>query len=235
MVRLNKFIANAGVCSRREADVLIESGIIKVNGKTVKDLGTKISPNDKVQYDSQTLKVEKKYYVLLNKPKDYITTTDDPYSRRTVMFLVKNACHERIYPVGRLDKNTTGILLLTNDGELAKKLTHPKHNITKIYHVKLNKNVSKGDIVKISNGINLDDGLIKVDDIAFVKGADNKREIGVEIHSGKNRIIKRIFESLGYKVLKLDRVDFAGLTKKDIPRGKWRHLSNTEISFLKMK
>ncbi|MCF8367643.1 MAG: rRNA pseudouridine synthase [Bacteroidales bacterium] len=235
LIRLNKYIANAGICSRREADVLIETGVIKVNGKVVQDLGTKVSPSDKVQYDGQTLHTEKKYYVLLNKPKDYITTTDDPFERRTVMFLVRNACKERIYPVGRLDKNTTGLLLLTNDGELAKKLTHPKHKITKIYHVTLDKNLAKTDMVKIANGINLEDGFVKVDEIAWVKDAANKKEVGVEIHSGKNRIIRRIFESVGYKVVKLDRVIFAGLTKKDLPRGKWRFLTDNELSFLKMK
>lgn len=234
LIRLNKYIANAGICSRREADVLIESGLVKVNGKIVKELGSKVSPNDIIQYDNQTLKSEKKYYVLLNKPKGYITTTDDPYDRQTVMFLVKNACKERIYPVGRLDKNTTGLLLLTNDGEMAKKLTHPKHRVDKIYHVTLDKNFTKTDLLKITHGITLEDGFIQVDKIAFVKGAESKKEIGVELHSGRNRIIRRMFESLGYKVMKLDRVVFAGLTKKDIPRGKWRHLTDKEISFLQM-
>jgi 23S rRNA pseudouridine2605 synthase len=234
LIRLNKYIANAGICSRREADKLIESGIIKVNGKIVKELGTKVLPTDKVQYDNQVLKSEKKYYVLLNKPKGFITTTDDPYERRTVMSLVKTACKERIYPVGRLDKNTTGLLLFTNDGELAKKLTHPKHEVKKIYHVVLDKNLTSADFKKISNGLELDDGPITVDAIAYAQGAVNKKEIGIEIHSGKNRIIRRIFESLDYKVLKLDRVSFAGLTKKDIPRGKWRFLNEKEISFLKM-
>lgn len=235
LIRLNKFIANAGICSRREADKLIESGIIKVNGKVIRELGTKISPTDKVQYDEQVLKSEKKYYVLLNKPKGFITTTDDPYERRTVMSLVKNACKERIYPVGRLDKNTTGLLLFTNDGDLAKKLTHPKHEIKKIYHVVLDKNLTTADFKQIAMGITLEDGPIKVDTIAYVAGAENKKEIGIEIHSGKNRIIRRIFESLDYKVLKLDRVAFAGLTKKDIPRGKWRFLTEKEVSFLVMK
>lgn len=235
LIRLNKFIANAGVCSRREADKMIESGIIKVNGVVTKELGTKISSTDKVQYDDQILKSEKKFYVLLNKPKGFITTTDDPYERRTVMSLVKNACKERIYPVGRLDKNTTGLLLFTNDGDLAKKLTHPKHEIKKIYHVVLDKNLISADFQKIANGLELEDGAIKVDTIAYVEGAENKKEIGIEIHSGKNRIIRRIFESLDYRVLKLDRVTFAGLTKKDIPRGKWRFLSEKEISFLIMK
>lgn len=234
LIRLNKYIASAGICSRREADVLIEKGLVRVNGKIVKELGTKISPDDIVQYDNQTLKSEKKYYVLLNKPKGYLTTTDDPFDRETVMFLVKNACKERIYPVGRLDKNTTGLLLLTNDGDMAKKLTHPKHKVDKVYHVNLDKNFTKADLVKVADGITLDDGFIQVDKIAYVKGAESKKEIGVEIHSGRNRIIRRIFESLGYRVLKLDRVVFAGITKKDVPRGKWRHLTDKEISFLKM-
>ena len=234
LIRLNKYIANAGICSRREADTLIQSGVIKVNGKIVKELGVKVSPNDKVQYDDQTLKVENKFYVLLNKPKGYITTTDDPFERKTVMYLVKNACKERIYPVGRLDRNTLGLLLFTNDGDIAKKLTHPKYQIKKIYHVVLDKNLKKSDLDRILAGIKLDDGFIKVDTIAYVQNADNKREIGIELHSGKNRIVRRIFDSLDYKVVKLDRVAFAGLTKKDIPRGKWRFLSDKEVNFLKM-
>jgi 23S rRNA pseudouridine2605 synthase len=234
LIRLNKFIANAGICSRREADRLIVSGVVKVNGTVVKDLGVKISPEDKVQFEEQTIKSEKKFYVLLNKPKGYITTTDDPFDRKTVMFLVKNACNARIYPVGRLDRDTTGVLLLTNDGDLAKKLTHPRHRIIKIYHVILDKNLKAGDLTKIAHGIELDDGLIKPDAVSYVQGAD-KKEVGIEIHSGKNRVIRRIFESLGYKVTKLDRVSFAGLTKKDVPRGKWRHLNDKEVSFLKMK
>jgi 23S rRNA pseudouridine2605 synthase len=235
LIRLNKFIANAGISSRREADKLIQSGVIKVNGKVVTDLGVKISPDDKVQYENETIKTEKKYYVLLNKPKGYITTTDDPFDRKTVMFLVRNACKERIYPVGRLDRETTGLLLLTNDGDLAKKLTHPRHRIKKIYHVVLDKNFKTGDLNKIANGIELEDGFVKPDAVAYVQGAESKKEIGIEIHSGKNRIIRRIFESLDYKLMKLDRVSFAGLTKKDIPRGKWRYLNEKEISFLKMK
>jgi 23S rRNA pseudouridine2605 synthase len=233
-IRLNRYIANAGVCSRRDADKLIESGVIKVNGKVVTDLGVKVDIRDKVQYDGVTLKPEKRYYVLLNKPKGYITTTEDPFNRKTVMFLVRNACRERIYPVGRLDRDTTGLLLLTNDGQLAKKLTHPKHKINKIYAVTLDKNLKKVDFETIAKGMELDDGFIKIDQIAFMKDADNKKEIGLELHSGRNRIVRRIFESLGYKVMKLDRVFFAGLTKKDIPRGKWRHLNEKEISFLKM-
>ncbi|MBN2173606.1 MAG: rRNA pseudouridine synthase [Bacteroidales bacterium] len=233
-VRLNKYIANAGICSRREADKLILSGVIKVNGEVVKEMGTKVLPTDKVQFDDQVLKAEKKYYVLLNKPKGYITTTDDPFDRKTVMFLTKNACKERIYPVGRLDRNTTGLLLMTNDGDLAKKLTHPKHKVRKIYHVVLDKNLQKADMMKIANGLELEDGFIKVDEIAYVKDSTSKKEIGIEIHSGKNWIVRRIFESLDYKVEKLDRVMFAGLTKKDIPRGKWRFLTEKELNFLRM-
>ncbi len=234
LIRLNKYIANAGICSRREADKLIESGVIKVNGKTVTDLGTKISPNDTVKFDNRTLKSEKKHYVLLNKPKGYITTTDDPYDRKTVMALIRGACKERIYPVGRLDKDTTGLLMLTNDGDLAKKLTHPRHKVRKIYHVMLDKALTKNDMNKIAAGLTLDDGPVQVDKIAYTSDSSSKKEIGIELHSGKNRIIRRIFESLGYKVVKLDRVTFAGLTKKDVPRGKWRHLTDKEVSYLKM-
>lgn len=233
-VRLNKYIANAGICSRREADKLIESGVITVNGKTITDLGTKVSPADLVKFDGRTLRTEKKYYVLLNKPKGYITTTEDPFDRKTIMNLVKNACNERIYPVGRLDKETTGLLLLTNDGALAKKLTHPKHNIRKIYHVILDKSLTKTDFNTIQKGIELEDGLVQVDKIAYVSETSSKKELGIELHSGKNRVIRRIFESLGYKVTKLDRVAFAGLTKKDVPRGKWRHLTEKELNYLKM-
>lgn len=234
LIRLNKYIANAGVCSRREADKLIQSGLIQVNGKTIIDLGTKITLTDKVIYENRILKTEKKFYVLLNKPKGYITTTDDPHDRKTVMFLTQNACKERIYPVGRLDKNTTGLLLLTNDGDLAKKLTHPKHQIRKIYHVITDQNLTKNDFIKIEQGITLEDGTIMVDKIAYVNPEVSKKEIGIEIHSGKNRIIRRIFESLGYKVVRLDRVTFAGITKKDVPRGKWRYLSEREVGYLKM-
>lgn len=234
LIRLNKFIANSGVCSRRDADKLIESGVIQVNGKTVTNLGTKISPTDKVLYENRLLKIENKHYILLNKPKGYITTTDDPQDRKTVMFLTQNACKERIYPVGRLDKNTTGLLLLSNDGDLAKKLTHPKYQIKKLYHVVLDQSLTKNDMNKIELGLTLEDGFIKVDKIAYASSEISKKEIGIEIHSGKNRIIRRIFESLGYKVIKLDRVSFAGLTKKDIPRGKWRHLTEQEIGYLKM-
>ena len=234
-IRLNKYVADAGVCSRREADKLIGAGTVTVNGKVVTELGTKVSKKDKVIYGGQLLRREKMQYVLLNKPKDFITTTDDPQARKTVMHLVRNACKERIYPVGRLDRNTTGVLLFTNDGEMAKRLTHPKHNTRKLYHVELNKSVTKSDLEKIAAGIELDDGTIKVDDISYVKDSESKKEIGIQIHSGRNRIVRRIFESLGYEVAKLDRVVFAGLTKKDIPRGKWRHLSEKEIGFLKMR
>jgi 23S rRNA pseudouridine2605 synthase len=234
LIRLNKYIANAGVCSRRDADKLIEKGLIRVNGETIRDLGTKIALTDKVKYENRLLQIETKFYVLLNKPKGYITTTDDPHDRKTVMFLTQNACKERIYPVGRLDKNTTGLLLLTNDGDLAKKLTHPKHQVKKIYHVVTDKNVAKNDFTKIQEGISLEDGFIKVDKIAYVNPDISKKEVGIEIHSGKNRIIRRLFESVGYKVSKLDRVSMAGITKKDVPRGKWRHLSEKEIGYLKM-
>lgn len=234
LIRLNRFIANAGICSRREADELIKAGVISVNGKIVTDLGVKVSPEDKVFYDNQRIRPEKKYYVLLNKPKDYITTTKDPNNRRTVMTLVKDACRERIYPVGRLDRETTGLLLLTNDGEMAKRLTHPSHRVTKLYHVTLDKALKKEDFEKIRKGITLDDGPVQVDEIAYVRDVSTHREIGIELHSGRNRIVRRIFESLGYKVIRLDRVMFAGLTKKDLPRGKWRYLTDKEISFLRM-
>ena len=230
--RLNKYIASAGICSRREADKLIEDGLIKVNDQIVTELGSKISPGDKVEYKGKTLKGEKMVYVLLNKPKDFITTMDDPQGRKTVMELVKNACKERIYPVGRLDRNTTGLLLLTNDGELAKKLTHPKHNIRKVYEVNLDRSLSLEDMQKIVDGIELEDGKIEVDAIAYT--GENKKEIGIQLHSGRNRIVRRIFEKLNYDVVKLDRVSFADLTKKELPRGHWRFLTPKEIGFLKM-
>jgi 23S rRNA pseudouridine2605 synthase len=234
LIRLNKFIANSGICSRREADKLIQIGAISVNGKIITELGTKISPTDKVQYGGETLSTEKPVYILLNKPKGYITTTDDPYERKTVMILVEKACKERIFPVGRLDRNTTGVLLFTNDGKLAKTLTHPKHEIKKIYHVVLNKPLTTTDIKTVATGIELEDGLIKVDKIAYIEDGTDKTQIGIEIHSGRNRIVRRIFESLNYKVVRLDRVTFAGLTKKDTPRGKWRFLKDYEINILKM-
>ncbi len=234
LIRLNKFIANSGICSRREADKLIQVGAISVNGKTITELGTKISPTDKVQYGGETLSTEKPVYILLNKPKGYITTTDDPYERKTVMNLVEKACNERIFPVGRLDRNTTGVLLFTNNGKLAKTLTHPKHEIKKIYHVVLNKPLTITDMKTVATGIELEDGLIKVDKIAYIEDRTDKTQIGIEIHSGRNRIVRRIFECLNYKVVRLDRVAFAGLTKKDTPRGKWRFLKDYEINILKM-
>jgi len=234
MIRLNKFIANSGVCSRREADNLIQTGAVQVNGEIVAELGARINPTDKVQIGGQTLTTEKPQYVLLNKPKGFITTTDDPMDRKTVMALIENACKERVYPVGRLDRNTTGLLLFTNDGEVAKKLTHPRHELKKIYHVYLDKPLTKSDMIKISEGVNLEDGFIKPDQISYVGSGVDKHDIGIELHSGKNRVVRRIFESLDYKVEKLDRVFFAGLNKKDLPRGKWRLLTKEEINFLKM-
>lgn len=233
-IRLNKYISNAGICSRREADKLIEAGAIKVNGKVVTELGTKISPDDKIQYGDQTLSREKPKYVLLNKPKGFITTTDDPEDRKTVMNLVAHACKERIYPVGRLDRNTTGLLLLTNDGELAKKLSHPRYGIKKIYHVVIDRNLSKSDLQKIEEGIELEDGVIKVDAIEYVGDGKDKKELGIELHSGKNRIVRRIFEQLDYKIVRLDRVGYAGLTKKNLSRGEWRFLEEKELNMLKM-
>ncbi|WP_199120567.1 pseudouridine synthase [Pedobacter sp. ASV28] len=233
LIRLNRYIANSGICSRRKADELIEAGVISVNGNAITELGHKIDPyKDEVRYNGELLKREKKIYVLLNKPKDYITTTDDPQERRTVMQLVEKASRERIYPVGRLDRNTTGLLLMTNDGELADKLSHPRNGITKIYHVELDKNLSQGDFNKIQFGLELEDGLIKPDNISYVAGA-SKKEIGIQIHSGKNRIVRRIFEHLGYDIVKLDRVVYGNLTKKDLPRGKWRFLDEHELIQIK--
>ncbi len=232
-VRLNKYLANAGVCSRREADEFIQAGVITVNGQVVTELGTKILRTDEVRFHDQPVSLEKKVYVLLNKPKDYVTTSDDPQQRKTVMDLVKNACPERIYPVGRLDRNTTGVLLLTNDGDLASKLTHPKYLKKKIYHVFLDKNVTAHDLTQIAEGIQLEDGEIKADDVQYADAID-KKQVGIEIHSGKNRIVRRIFESLGYRVLKLDRVQFAGLTKKNLRRGDWRYLTEEEVDRLRM-
>ena len=232
-LRLNKFLANAGVCSRREADEFIQAGVVKVNGEVVTELGTKVLRTDEVLFHDQPVKMEKKVYVLLNKPKDYVTTSDDPQQRKTVMDLVKGACEERIYPVGRLDRNTTGVLLLTNDGDLASKLTHPKFLKKKIYHVYLDKAVTAHDMQQIAEGITLDDGEIKADAIEYASDTD-KKQVGIEIHSGKNRIVRRIFESLGYKVTKLDRVQFAGLTKKNVKRGDWRYLTEEEVDRLRM-
>lgn len=233
MVRLNRYIAQAGVCSRREADELITSGVISVNGKIVTELGTKVHKTDKVKYEDQTLKNEKLVYFLLNKPKDYITTVSDPEKRRTVLDLMKGACKERIYPVGRLDRNTSGILLLTNDGDLSKKLMHPKHLVKKIYQVSLDKSITQEDFFKVKEGIQLEDGFIKPDELAYTS-KDTKKELGIEIHSGKNRIVRRIFESLGYKVVRLDRTYFAGLTKKGMSRGQYKALTEEEIKYLKM-
>jgi len=234
LIRLNKFLADAGICSRREADKLIESGAVTVNGKVVIQLGTKVSRADRVIYGDQLLRAEKLQYIMLNKPKGYITTSDDPQDRKIVMTLVQNACKERIYPVGRLDRNTTGLLLFTNDGDLAKKLTHPKHGVKKLYHVVLDRPLTKNHLLEIADGIKLEDGEIRPDKIAYDKNAADKREIGIELHSGRNRIVRRVFEHLGYRVEKLDRVLFASLTKKDIPRGKWRALTEKEVNMLKM-
>ena len=232
-IRLNKFIAHAGICSRREADMHIKIGAVKVNNKVMTEMGYKVKPTDEVQFDGQRLKAEKPTYVLLNKPKGFIATTRDEKGRKTVMDLVANATKARIVPVGRLDRPTTGLLLFTNDGDLAKKLTHPSTGVKKLYHVVLDKNVSGQHLQNIKEGITLDDGGIKADEVSYVQGA-SKREVGIALHSGRNRIVRRIFEYLGYKVITLDRVLFAGLTKKDLPRGHWRHLSQSEVQQLKM-
>ena len=232
-IRLNKYLANAGVCSRREADDFIQAGVVTVNGQVVTELGTKVLRGDEVKFHDQPVTLEKKVYVLLNKPKDYVTTSDDPQQRKTVMDLVKDACPERIYPVGRLDRNTTGVLLLTNDGEMASKLTHPKFLKKKVYHVYLDKNVTMHDMQQIASGIELEDGEIHADAIEYADDHD-KSQVGIEIHSGKNRIVRRIFESLGYRVTKLDRVQFAGLTKKNLRRGDWRFLTEQEVDMLRM-
>ena len=232
-LRLNKFLANAGVCSRREADEFIQAGVVTVNGEVVTELGTKILRTDEVKFHDAPVSLEKKVYVLLNKPKDYVTTSDDPQQRKTVMDLVKDVCPERIYPVGRLDRNTTGVLLLTNDGDLASKLTHPKFLKKKVYHVHLDKNLTAHDMEQIREGITLEDGEIKADAIEYADDRD-KAQVGIEIHSGKNRIVRRIFESLGYRVTKLDRVQFAGLTKKNLRRGDWRFLTEKEVDMLRM-
>ena len=231
-IRLNKYMANAGLCSRREADEYITSGKVKVNGEVVTELGTKISRNDVVEYDDKVVTPERKCYVLLNKPKDCVTTSDDPNGRTTVLDIVKNACEERIYPVGRLDRNTTGVLLLTNDGDLASKLTHPKFVKKKIYHVWTDKDITEDDMQRIADGIELEDGEIHADAISYV--SDDRNQAGIEIHSGRNRIVRRIFEHLGYRVVKLDRVYFAGLTKKNLPRGRWRYLTQEEVNYLRM-
>ena len=232
-IRLNKFLANAGICSRREADEFITAGVVSVNGTVVTELGTKIKRSDEVKFHEKPVSIERKIYILLNKPKDTVTTSDDPQERRTVLDLVKGACSERIYPVGRLDLNTTGVLLLTNDGDLASKLTHPKYLKKKIYHVRLDKNLTKADMEQIAAGIQLDDGEIHADAISY-PNEEKKNEVGIEIHSGRNRIVRRIFESLGYRVVRLDRVFFAGLTKKGLRRGEWRFLTEKEVNLLLM-
>ncbi len=232
-IRLNKFMANAGLCSRREADEFIQKGMVKVNGVVATELGTKISHSDVVEFNEKVVTLERKCYILLNKPKDCVTTSDDPNGRTTVLDLVKGACEERIYPVGRLDRNTTGVLLLTNDGALASKLTHPKYVKKKIYHVWCDKDIAEDDMQRIADGIELEDGPIHADAISYATETD-RNQAGIEIHSGRNRIVRRIFESLGYHVTKLDRVYFAGLTKKNLPRGRWRYLTQDEVNFLKM-
>lgn len=232
-IRLNKYLSNAGVCSRRDADMLIKTGIVSVNGEIVIEMGYKVKPGDQVRYDGESINAEKKRYVLLNKPKGFVTTMDDPMGRKTVMSLVRKACKERVYPVGRLDKDTTGLLFFTNDGDMAKKLTHPKYKAGKLYHVELNKKVTVEHLNAMLTGITLEDGTTRFDKADFVSDSDAK-EVGVELHSGKNRIVRRTFEALGYTVVKLDRVMFAGLTKKDLPRGTYRHLSEKEVAFLKM-
>jgi len=232
IIRLNRFIAASGVCSRRDADEIIKKGWITVNGRQVTDMGTKVNAGDDVRYKNKRLAAEKKVYILLNKPKDYVTTVEDPHADHTVLDLIGDACSERVYPVGRLDKSTTGILLLTNDGDLAGKLTHPKYNRKKIYHVFLDRVVSKNDLFKLTEGIDLEGELIATDAVSY-SDSDDRSQLGIELHSGQNRVVRRLFEKLGYKVKKLDRVYFAGLTKKNLPRGKWRFLSDKEVSMLK--
>ncbi|AWX44044.1 23S rRNA pseudouridine(2605) synthase [Flagellimonas maritima] len=232
-IRLNRYIANAGICSRREADTYIAAGNVSVNGKVVTEMGYKVQLTDDVRFDGRKLNPEKKEYILLNKPKNFITTTNDEKGRRTVMELVSSASKSRLLPVGRLDRNTTGLLVFTNDGDMTKKLTHPKHGVRKIYHVHLDKNLALSDLRKIQEGLELEDGKVQVDDVSYIQGAP-KKEVGIEIHSGRNRIVRRIFEHLNYNVIKLDRVVFAGLTKKDLPRGHWRHLTEQEVINLGM-
>jgi 23S rRNA pseudouridine2605 synthase len=233
LIRLNKYLASTGICSRREADNFIKAGLITVNDKLVVELGTKIKPSDVIKYNGEKLREERKVYILLNKPKDYITTLEDPHAKKTVIDLIRGACRERVYPVGRLDRNTTGVLLLTNDGELTKRLTHPKFVKLKVYQIELNKGLRPADMDKIATGIMLEDGFIKADSISYINPED-KKQIGIEIHSGRNRIVRRIFEHLGYEILKLDRVYFAGLSKKGLSRGQWRFLNEQEIHLLKM-
>lgn len=230
-LRLNRYIAKGGVCSRRDADVLIAAGRVKVNGEVVQQVGVKVKRTDRVEVDDQVITPERKVYLVLNKPKDYVTTVEDPLERRTVMTLIEGACKERVYPIGRLDRQTTGVLLFTNDGDLAKKLTHPKYNQKKIYHVFLDKVVQTGDLEAIRKGIDLEDGFIQADDVRVAE--DDRTQVGIEIHSGRNRIVRRIFEHLGYQILRLDRVFFAGITKKNLPRGHWRFLTEDEVNILK--
>jgi len=232
-IRLNRYIANAGLCSRREADTFIATGCVTVNGKIVSEMGYQVLPGESVSFNGRIITAEKKVYVLLNKPKGYVTTLEDPHADKTVMELIANACSERIYPVGRLDKSTTGLLLFTNDGDMTKRLTHPKYNRKKIYHAYLDQKVTKNHLQEIVDGINLEDGFVAADSVSYVTEED-KKQVGIEIHSGKNKIVRRIFEHLGYKVEKLDRVYFCGLTKKDLPRGRWRFLTEEEINLLKM-
>ena len=233
-IRLNKFISNAGVCSRREADIHITAGEVTVNGEVVTELGTKVLRSDKVMFNGEDVSPEKKVYILLNKPKDYVTTSDDPQQRKTVMDLVANACPERIYPVGRLDRNTTGVLLLTNDGDMASKLTHPKFLKKKVYHVFLDRPVAQEDIDQIKEGVELEDGEVHADAMEYANDGMDKKQVGIEIHSGRNRVVRRIFEKFGYRVLRLDRVLFAGLTKKNLRRGDWRFLTEQEVDMLRM-
>lgn len=230
-LRLNRYIAKGGVCSRRDADVLIAAGRVKVNGEVVQQVGVKVKRTDRVEVDDQVITPERKVYLVLNKPKDYVTTVEDPLERRTVMTLIEGTCKERVYPIGRLDRQTTGVLLFTNDGDLAKKLTHPKYNQKKIYHVFLDKVVQTGDLEAIRKGIDLEDGFIQADDVRVAE--DDRTQVGIEIHSGRNRIVRRIFEHLGYQILRLDRVFFAGITKKNLPRGHWRFLTEDEVNILK--
>ena len=230
-IRLNKYLANAGISSRRDADDLIKAGLVKINGQVIIEMGHKVQPADEVTFNGSMITPEKKVYLVLNKPKGFITTVTDPKAKKTVMELVSNAGPERIYPVGKLDRPTTGVLLFTNDGDMAKRLTHPSHGAKKIYDVSLDKKLSQTDFNKIQEGLELEDGPIKVDEISFVEER-NKNNVGVILHSGKNRIVRRIFESLGYEVTKLDRVLFAGITKKSLSRGHWRKLTDKEISFL---
>lgn len=232
-VRLNKFISNSGICSRREADTYIEHGSVTVNGKLVTQMGYKVQPDDEVRFDGSLISLEQKRYILLNKPKNYITTMDDDRGRKTVMDLVGNATSERIYPVGRLDRNTTGLLLFTNDGELAKKLTHPKHDVRKLYHASLDRKLSLADLNKLRGDVIIEGRKVFIDAVDYVQG-EKKTEVGIEIHSGRNRIVRKIFEHIGYKVVKLDRVIFAGMTKKNLPRGRYRELTKQEIVNLQM-